>query len=530
MTSKTKARVRWPTSTVLVISVVAVGAVGSGAVFLAVDRQQQSHAADVMDQRVQTINSTVRAEMDRYIETTDDLAAAIGAQNHLSATDFTALTTNLSQKRLPGISGVALIVPATDGQTPRLQRLWQARGNRQLRLVAASTAKEHLFSVLARPLDGTVSSTGRDFSQADEPTQAMVASLTRDRVTASLPYVLLKDRGLPTSKQQQAFVLARPIYGGLGTDREGKFQGWLIMGMRGQDFMDETVQRASQDVVDVTLIDDSTPASAAVPLAKLSRGRAVANTGLERQTTLLVAGTRWQLKMRPTAQFANDLGPSRSAEVGGAGVLITLLLALLIGTLSTSRNRALAKVADATVALRADITRRELVEAALREREEELRVMALTDSLTGLANRRAFMDQLAQSHARAVRRNSPVCVLFCDVDHFKTINDTYGHTAGDEVLREVAARLQAHFRTEDTVARLGGDEFAVICESNLAFTQTLIDRVRDALATPYSINGDLIAATVSVGIATPQPGETSTQLLERADSTMYQAKATHRVA
>jgi diguanylate cyclase (GGDEF)-like protein len=179
--------------------------------------------------------------------------------------------------------------------------------------------------------------------------------------------------------------------------------------------------------------------------------------------------------------------------------------------------------------LRADIERRELVEAALREREEELQVMALTDSLTGLANRRAFMDQLEQAHARATRRGSPVCVLFCDVDHFKAINDTYGHASGDEVLREVAARVRTHFRTEDIVGRLGGDEFAVICENGSTATQVLIDRLHDVLAVPYVVQGELVSVTVSVGMASPEDGETNTQLLERADSTMYLIKATHHL-
>jgi diguanylate cyclase (GGDEF)-like protein len=118
-----------------------------------------------------------------------------------------------------------------------------------------------------------------------------------------------------------------------------------------------------------------------------------------------------------------------------------------------------------------------------------------------------------------------VTVLFCDIDHFKTINDTFGHAAGDAVLCEVATRLQQHFRAEDTVGRLGGDEFAVICEDGSGFTEVLLDRVRDVLGVPYAIAGQLIAATVSVGMASPRDGETSAQLLERADSTMYVAKA-----
>jgi diguanylate cyclase (GGDEF)-like protein len=521
---------RWRLSALLVTSVMAVGLVGSGALVVAVNSQRQVHAQAVMDQRVQVIDSAVRAEVRRYVETTTDLAAAIGAQSDLSASDFAALTANLNRSRLPGVSGVSLVVPATDAETPRIQRLWRARGARQLSLAPAGTANEHLFSVLNHPLDGTAPRTGRDFSVAAEPTRAMAASRNRDRVTASPTYVLLRDRGLPAKQRQQSFVLAMPVLGGVGTAHEGKFQGWLLMGMRGRDFISETMELASQNMVAVTLVDGSTPAAAAVPVARVSHGQVVADEGLERRVDLQVAGRRWQLQVQPTTKFVASLGPSLSAPAGGAGVLLTVLLAILVGTLASSRSRALAKVESATTALRADITRRKRVQAALLGREKELQAMALTDSLTGLANRRAFMDQLEQSHARALRHNSPVYVLFCDVDHFKTINDTYGHAAGDAVLIEVATRLQDHFRTEDTVGRLGGDEFAVICEDGFGSIEVLVDRVRDALATPYLVRDDLIAASVSIGIASPQQGESSTQMLERADSTMYQAKAARPVA
>jgi diguanylate cyclase (GGDEF)-like protein len=522
-------RVRWRLSAVLVTAVMAVGLMGSWALVAAVKRQQQVQAQAVMDQRVQGTHSAVEAEVRRYVETTSDLAAAISAQSDLSASDFTALTSNLDRSRLPGIGGVSLVVPATDGQIPRLQRLWRARGAEQLTLAPAGTAEEHLFSVLDQSLDGTAPQTGRDLSVAVEPTQAMAASRSRDQVTASLTYVPLSDRGLPTEQQQQSFVLTTPVIGGLGTAIEGEFQGWLLMEVRGRDFISQTMESASQGIVAVTLIDNSTPAAAGVPVAQISPGSVVDDAGLERQLYVVVGGRWWQLHVQPTTRFVASLGPSLSAPVGGAGAVVTVLLAILVGTLSSSRSRALARVDSATAALREDITRRELVEAALLESKEELHTMALTDPLTGLANRRAFMHQLDQSHTRALRHNSPVCVLFCDVDHFKTVNDTYGHAAGDAVLKEVANRLTAHFRTEDTVGRLGGDEFAIICENGPASNEVLVNRVRNTLATPYSVRGDLIAATVSIGIASPRAGEDSTQMLERADTRMYQAKAAHHV-
>ena len=512
-------------SALLVIGVMTFGLLGSWALYAAVERQEQAHATSAMDQRVQVIGTAVTAEVRRYVETSSDLAAAIGAQSKLSTTDFTAVTSNLDRYRLPGVSGTSLVVSATTAEIPQVQREWRARGNPELTLVPVEAGYEHLFVVLNQPLDGTASAPGRDLSQALEPTRALEAARSYGQVTASATYVLLKDRDLPESEQQQSFVLAAPIVGGFGTAHEGEFQGWLLMGMRGRDFIDETLSQASQDTVAVSLIDDSTPTTAAVPMARVGLGNVVEGTGLERSVAIRVAGRTWHLEVQPTTQFMDSLGPSLSAPIGSAGVLFTVLLAALVGTLSTSRNRALAQVDTATTALRADIERRELVEAVLREREEELHVMALTDSLTGLANRRAFMEKLDQAHARAVRHQSPVCVLFCDIDRFKTINDSFGHAAGDAVLREVSSRLLQHFRAEDTVGRLGGDEFAVIVEDDSAFTEVLLDRLRDLMAVPYTVAGQLIAASVSVGMASPRDGESSAQLLDRADSTMYQAKA-----
>jgi diguanylate cyclase (GGDEF)-like protein/PAS domain S-box-containing protein len=162
------------------------------------------------------------------------------------------------------------------------------------------------------------------------------------------------------------------------------------------------------------------------------------------------------------------------------------------------------------------------------EHENQLSDLALTDSLTGLANRRAFLDRLDQAHARSRRHRTRLAVLYADVDQFKGINDTYGHAAGDAILRDVGDRLRALFRTEDTIGRLGGDEFAIVCEDFDNSFDDLRDRVRQALAVPYLFRGQPILATVSVGVAIPSISETAAQLLERADSLMYEAKAAHR--
>jgi diguanylate cyclase (GGDEF)-like protein len=243
-----------------------------------------------------------------------------------------------------------------------------------------------------------------------------------------------------------------------------------------------------------------------------------------------VAGRAWELQAAPTTEFSSLVGPSLRVPAGVLGVLFTVLLGALVGTLSTSRDRALVRVTKATADLRADIDRRELVEARLREREAQLNRMALTDSLTGLANHRAFMDQLDRAHARALRHGTGLQVMFGDVNRFKTINDTYGHAVGDSILCQVADRLRNHFRAEDTIGRLGGDEFAILCENVTSDSEGIVGRLGELLAIPYTVDDQLIAGSVSVGLATPRAGESSAQLLDRADCTMYQAKAAHRTA
>jgi diguanylate cyclase (GGDEF)-like protein/PAS domain S-box-containing protein len=164
------------------------------------------------------------------------------------------------------------------------------------------------------------------------------------------------------------------------------------------------------------------------------------------------------------------------------------------------------------------------------EHEAQLHTLARTDALTGLANRRAALDRLDQALARADRHAAPVSVIYIDVDLFKAINDQHGHAAGDAVLIEIAARLRATFRTEDTLARLGGDEFLVVCEDlhNRDDAQLLADRTQMALSQPYPIAGKRLDITASVGLGLSEPTSTADHLLAHADANMYDAKTTRQ--
>ncbi|MGH8975169.1 MAG: putative bifunctional diguanylate cyclase/phosphodiesterase, partial [Acidimicrobiia bacterium] len=158
--------------------------------------------------------------------------------------------------------------------------------------------------------------------------------------------------------------------------------------------------------------------------------------------------------------------------------------------------------------------------------EQELAHQAFHDSLTGLANQALFRDRVTHALARAARQRTQLAVLFVDLDDFKTVNDSLGHTAGDALLVAVAERLRDCLRASDTAARLGGDEFALLVEDLRcqADATGLADRLIAALREPFTIAGREIVVGASVGIAFDAADTTTGQLLRNADIAMYTAK------
>ena len=162
--------------------------------------------------------------------------------------------------------------------------------------------------------------------------------------------------------------------------------------------------------------------------------------------------------------------------------------------------------------------------------EAELRHQTLHDGLTGLPNRLLLMDRLDQSLSRGRRRNAPPALLFVDLDHFKTVNDSLGHAVGDRLLRAVADRLRGAVREEDTVVRLGGDEFAVLVESpqGAGGPEVVADRLLQMLRPSFDLTAGRVTVSASIGIATAGLGTSGAELLREADLAMYRAKAAGR--
>lgn len=167
----------------------------------------------------------------------------------------------------------------------------------------------------------------------------------------------------------------------------------------------------------------------------------------------------------------------------------------------------------------------------IKEQQQALEMMAHYDMLTQLPNRTLFADRFQQAIAHSVRQNSLLGVIFLDLDGFKPINDTYGHETGDQVLIEVAQRIKACIRPDDTASRLGGDEFAILLNdiSSLAHCERLVSRLLRTIQLPYRIDGDTIQLGASMGVTLyPLDHADADTLLRHADQAMYQAKQTGR--
>lgn len=167
--------------------------------------------------------------------------------------------------------------------------------------------------------------------------------------------------------------------------------------------------------------------------------------------------------------------------------------------------------------------------AELAQALEQIRQLATHDDLTGLLNRRAMLDRMQLEQRRSLRSGSPLLIAQLDIDHFKVVNDTHGHAAGDLVLQSFADTVRRNVRDTDVLARWGGEEFVLLlCDTPAADAVALMERLRQAvqaMQVPVPQSGGPITVTVSIGLARHTPADPLAGTLERADRALYAAKA-----
>ncbi|MGX6600662.1 ATP-binding protein [Micromonosporaceae bacterium Da 78-11] len=365
---------RWRRRSALVlILVAAIGMTGTTLAAVALRHAEQDRQARALDQQTAIAAQVITAEVHRYATSLTDIAAAVGAQSQLQSAEFTAIAAPIDRERLPGATGVVLVVPAAADDVAATEGFWRARGNPQLKLRPAPGITMHRFVVLSRSIDSDDTIVGLDVAAADEAVDVMSTAEQSHQVATSRSYRLLRDRdaGVPVGQQQMSFSLAAPVYAtSPDAPDAGRFRGWLMMGLRGRDFLHEAIAAAVHDTVDVSLADMSS--GTPLEVARWEPAAAVATGGGTRTVSIAAPQRTWQLTVQPTEHLlpAAPVDLQWGAWLGGA--VITVLLTALTATLLHSRDRAVRRVHEATAALRDDIARREAVEQQLRQREAEL--------------------------------------------------------------------------------------------------------------------------------------------------------------
>jgi diguanylate cyclase (GGDEF)-like protein/PAS domain S-box-containing protein len=240
--------------------------------------------------------------------------------------------------------------------------------------------------------------------------------------------------------------------------------------------------------------------------------------------TLMRSADWTQQLVDPRDQATVDAAMAGMLEQGAAGSSIEFRLRTGAGTELWVENRYSPRRKDGRLleieGIIIDINERKIA-------EQEIALLARTDSLTGLANRATFLERLRREFAAATRGSKPFAILYLDLDRFKPVNDTLGHAAGDDLLREVARRLTSCVRGTDLVARLGGDEFAVLQTdvAEPASAGVLAAKIQESLAQPYRLNGTRVEISVSIGISPYSPNSTGPEtILGQADLALYRSK------
>jgi diguanylate cyclase (GGDEF)-like protein len=304
-----------------------------------------------------------------------------------------------------------------------------------------------------------------------------------------------------TGGKQAWLAVETPIYtSGLIpatlAERQATFAGWVGMVIDPSVVLNRALQDHHGSAVTVRF--HSGPMAVAFSAGTAPIGGQVATVDLRNGWTVMTSGTPLNITL------LTDRGAAAALL---AGIIFSAVLGLLIYVLATARARAIRTVSEKT---------------------DQLRHQALHDGLTNLPNRALILDRVEQALARARRQKTSLAVMFLDLDGFKDVNDTFGHAAGDHLLRGVSARLSSLIRDSDTVGRLGGDEFVVVVEGDSldAGPEVIAERIREVLAPPFVLPGPdhlIVYAQASIGIAVGA-GSSADELLRDADVALYEAK------
>ena len=465
---------------------------------------------NAFDYRVREVNEAIRQRLLIYEQVLRATKGLFVVNKEVTRDMFRAYVSSLGlTENYPGIQGIgfAAIIPA-----PELARhvaRVRSEGFSDYAIRPAGEREVYTAIVFLEPFAGR-NLRAFGFDMYSEPIRRAAMDKARETgaVTLSNKVTLVQEAG---GEVQAGFLMYLPVYrdevpNEAAVQRRKELAGWVYAPFRAGDFMrglfDDLGVDADIEIYDngnldegARLFDASRDVSALSP-----------DFRLRRVARIEAANHVWSVAIAAMPVFEQRIETDRVQLILHSGISISLLLALLMWIFLDDRARAL-------------------------QAANQAMQLALYDPLTGLPNRKLLDERLQQALASAKRHGGHVALLFIDLDKFKPVNDNFGHSYGDLLLKEVAQRLRGCVRASDTASRLGGDEFVALLPEveGEEDVKVVADKILQRLTMPYPIAGHTFDISASIGAALyPKDGADGKSLTRSADLAMYEAKNSGR--